>query len=213
MLSRHVLAVCFALVVAPPPAATQMLMMGESAEGFVSLFNGQNLDRWDGDPRLWKVERGVLIGSTDGVEPIKTNTFLIYKGAQYRDFELRLDIRLRNHNSGIQFRSEELPNWVVKGLQADAAEGNWWGSIYDERGSRGVIVNGWKGKGERILKAGDWNDYRIYCKGGLVRLTLNGMVTAELTNETPKSGVLALQLHAGPPMRVEFRNIRIKSMD
>ena len=212
MLYRHFLAVCFALVLAPRPAATQMLMMGESSEGFVSLFNGQNLDRWDGDPRLWKVERGVLIGSTDGV-PIKTNTFLIYKGAQYRDFELRLDIRLRNHNSGIQFRSEELPNWVVKGLQADAAEGNWWGSIYDERGTRGVVVNGWKDKGERLLKAGDWNDYRIYCKGGVVRLTLNGTVTAELTNETPKSGVIALQLHAGPPMRVEFRNIRIKSMD
>ena len=212
MLYRHFLAVCFALVLAPRPAATQMLMMGESSEGFVSLFNGQNLDRWDGDPRLWKVERGVLIGSTDGV-PIKTNTFLIYKGAQYRDFELRLDIRLRNHNSGIQFRSEELPNWVVKGLQADAAEGNWWGSIYDERGTRGVVVNGWKDKGERLLKAGDWNDYRIYCKGGVVRLTLNGTVTAELTSETPKSGVIALQLHAGPPMRVEFRNIRIKSMD
>ena len=126
---------------------------------------------------------------------------------------MRLDIKLRNHNSGIQFRSEELPGYVVKGLQADAAEGNWWGSIYDEKGTRGVIVNGWKGKAEKIVKPNDWNEYTVYCKGGMVRLTVNGMVTSELTNETPKEGIIALQLHAGPPMQVQFRNIRIKKLD
>jgi hypothetical protein len=190
----------------------QMLMMGEASEGFVSLFDGQSLGQWEGDPRLWKVDGGVITGSTEGT-PLKANSFLIYKGDRFRDFELRLDMRLRNHNSGIQFRSEEEPGWVVKGLQADAAEGAWWGSIYDEKGKRGVIVNGWKGKGERAVKPGDWNEYSILCKGGDVRLTLNGAVTAELSGETPKDGVIALQLHAGPPMKVEFRNIRIKKLD
>jgi hypothetical protein len=195
-------------------ASAQMLQMGEASQGFVSLYNGRDLDAWDGDPRLWKIERGgVLAGSTDGVKPLKGNSFLIYKAARFRDFELRLDIRLRNHNSGVQFRSEELPGWVVKGLQADAAEGNWWGSIYDEKGTRGVIVNGWKGKGERVVKPNDWNEYTITCKGGDIQLTLNGTVTAELSGETPKDGVIALQLHAGPPMRVEFRNIRIRKLD
>jgi len=191
----------------------QMLMMGEASEGFVLLFNGRDIDKWDGDPKLWKVERSVIVGSTEGVAPLKTNSFLTYKGEQFRDFELRFDIRLRNHNSGVQFRSEQHPGWVVKGLQADAAENAWWGSIYDEGGKRGVIVNGWKDKAERVVKAGDWNEYSIFCKGGDVRIKVNGMVTAELSGETPKEGVIALQLHAGTPMKVEFRNLRIKKLD
>ena len=97
------------LLILMAPLAAQMLVMGEASEGFVSLFNGQDIDRWSGDPALWKVERGVLIGSTDGVPPLKTNSFLVYREGRFRDFELRLQIRLRNHNSGIQFRSEERP--------------------------------------------------------------------------------------------------------
>lgn len=195
------------------PLAAQVMQMGEASEGFVPLFNGQDIEKWDGDPRLWKVDRGVIVGSTDEVDPLKANSFLIYQGARYKDFDLRLEIRLRNHNSGVQFRSETEPNWVVRGLQADAAENNWWGSIYDEKGTRGVIVNGWKGKGERSVKAGDWNEYRIVCQGGNIRVSLNDVATAELTGETPKDGVIALQLHAGPPMKVEFRNLRIKRLD
>lgn len=180
--------------------------------GFKSLFNGKTLAGWDGDPRLWKVERGEIVGSTEGVQ-LTGNTFLIGKN-NYEDFELRLEIKLRNHNSGVQFRSEvaDPANWVVKGLQADAAEGNWWGSIYDERGKRGVIVDGWKGKGETVVKANDWNEMRIYARGGDIRITLNGMVTAELTGETPVAGILALQLHRGPAMEARFRNIRIREL-
>lgn len=195
------------------PVAAQQLKMGETSEGFVALFNGRDLGKWEGRPDVWKVEGGTIVGSTDGIDPIKGNTFLIYKGGTFRDFELRFEIKLRNHNSGVQFRSEELPGFVVKGLQADAAAGAWWGSIYDEKGTRGVIVNGYKGKAETVVKAGDWNEYSIYCKGGVVRLTVNGMVTAELGEEVPKTGVIALQVHAGPPMRVEFRNVRIRKMD
>jgi hypothetical protein len=180
--------------------------------GFRSLFDGKTLNGWDGDPKLWSVKNGVLVGSTDGVE-IPRNTFLISNEA-FQDFELRLEIKLRNHNSGIQFRSERIPDsqWGVRGLQADAAEGNWWGSIYDEGGKRGVIVNGWKGKAETVVKGNDWNDYRIWAKGGDIRLTLNGMVTAELHGEEPKSGIFGLQLHRGPAMVAEFRNIRIQTL-
>ena len=178
--------------------------------GFKPLFNGKNLNGWEGDSRLWSVKNGVIVGSTEGVE-LQDNTFLITK-EKYQDFELRFEIKLRNHNSGVQFRSEVLPNYVVKGLQADAAEGNWWGSIYDEKGKRGVIVNGWKGKAEKIVKANDWNEYSIYANGGDIKLTVNGMVTSELHGEEPKSGVIALQLHKGPGMVAEFRNIRIKKL-
>ncbi|MCP5113140.1 MAG: DUF1080 domain-containing protein [bacterium] len=180
------------------------------AQDYRPLFNGENLDGWDGDPRLWRVEDGVLIGSTEGVK-LTDNTFLITK-RDYSNFHLRLEVKLRNHNSGVQFRSEALPNWVVRGLQADIAQGNWWGSIYDEKGTRGVIVNGWTGKAEHVVKQGEWNDFEVLCQGDLIQIRINGSLTAELRDSSSTAGVIALQLHRGPAMEVRFRNIRIKEL-
>ena len=188
----------------------QEISASEKKEGFRPLYNGKDLSQWKGDPRLWKVQAGAIVGSTDGIQ-IEHNTFLIHK-EPVSNFHLKLQVRLRNHNSGVQFRSEELPDFVVKGLQADMAEGNWWGSIYDEKGERGVIVNGWKGRAERVVKAGDWNDYEILADGERIEIRVNGLLTAELQDSTRKSGVLALQLHRGPGMKVEFRNLRIKTL-
>src|SRR6266542_5801246 len=126
--------------------------------GFIRLFNGRNLDGWDGDPALWTVSDGVLIGSSDG-HPIKQNTFLIYK-QPYADFVLQADVKLRNHNSGIQFRSAVLPGpgWVVTGYQADlseAGEKSAWGNFYEEKGrSRAVMKTpdeGWR-IGQKVYK-------------------------------------------------------------
>jgi len=190
-----------------------LLVWALSAAGddYQPLLNGKNLDGWDGDPRLWRVEDGVIVGSTEGVT-LEANSFLITR-RKFRNFDLKAEVKLRNHNSGIQFRSEALPGWVVRGLQADMAENNWWGSIYDERGTRGVIVNGWKGKAETVVKPGDWNEYQIFCQGGLIQLRVNGLLTAELRDEPEREGVIALQLHRGPPMEVRFRNIRIRVLD
>jgi hypothetical protein len=197
---------------------TRVLLLGFIAglllaqdPGFRPLFDGKTLAGWDGDPRLWSVRDGVIVGSTEGVS-LDDNSFLISRD-KFSDFVLRTEVKLRNHNSGIQFRSEALPNWVVRGLQADMAEGNWWGSIYDEKGTRGTIVNGWKGKAEKVVRAGDWNDYEVLCDGDLIRLTVNGLVTAELHDPaSPRTGIIALQLHKGTPMQVEFRNIRIREL-
>lgn len=175
--------------------------------GFQPLFNGKNLDGWDGDPRLWSVRDGMIVGATEGVS-LNDNSFLISK-KPYRNFILRAEMKLRNHNSGIQFRSETLPNWVVRGYQADAGEDNYWGNIYEEKG-RGTLVDGWKGKGEKAVKLKGWNDYEILCDGDHIRLTLNGVVTADLHDSNRLEGILAFQLHRGPPMEVYFRNVRIK---
>ncbi len=183
----------------------------EKKQGFRPIFNGKNLDGWDGDPQLWKVVDGAIVGSTEGVK-LKHNTFLASK-ENYSNFVLRLQIKLRNHNSGIQFRSQVFPEWVVKGYQADAAEGAWWGSIYEEGGKRGVLANGWAGKGEKVVRAGNWNDYEIFAKGDMIQLKLNGLVTATIWDKASASGIIALQLHAGPPMQASFRNIRIKTLD
>src|SRR5574340_1022055 len=142
-----------------------------AAEGFKPLFNGKNLDGWDGDPRLWSVRDGMIVGSTEGVT-LEANTFLITRKS-YGDFVLRAQMKLRNHNSGIQFRSEALPNWVVRGLQMDAAEDNHWGNIYDEKGKRGIIVNTYRQIGAKAVRLKDWNDVEISCQCDLIRISLN----------------------------------------
>ena len=179
--------------------------------GFQPLFDGKSLDGWEGDSRLWRAEDGMIVGSTEGVT-LSGNTFLIYKKRTFGDFILRAQVKLRNHNSGIQFRSEELPDHVAKGLQADMAQGNWWGSIYDEKGTRGVMVNGWKGKAETVVKPGDWNDVEISCKGEHIEIRINGLLTAELNDSAKLDGIIALQLHRGPAMEVRFRNLMIKPL-
>jgi len=176
-------------------------------DGFKPLFNGKNLDGWDGDPRLWSVQDGMIVGHTAGVA-MTDNSFLISKQS-YANFVLRVEMKLRNHNSGIQFRSERLPNWVVRGYQADAAQDNYWGNIYEKKG-RGTLVDGWKGKGEKAARLDGWNVYEILCDGDHIRLTLNGTVTADLHDSARLNGIIAFQLHRGPPMEVYFRDVRIK---
>ena len=188
-----------------------LLALRAEEPGFRPLFDGKTLNGWDGDPRLWSVHDGAIVGRTDGIE-LTDNSFLITND-KFSDFILRTEVKLRNHNSGIQFRSERLPNWVVRGLQADMAGDNYWGNIYDEKGKRGTIVDGWTGKAQTVVRLHDWNDYEVMCDGDLIRLKVNGLVTAELRDNSARTGIIALQLHRGPGMQVEFRNIRIKELN
>jgi hypothetical protein len=176
-----------------------------------SLFDGKTLDGWDGDPRLWSVRDGMIVGSTEGVK-LTHNEFLISK-REYGDFDLHAEMKLRNHNSGIQFRSEALPEWVVRGYQADAADNNYWGNIYEEKGTRGTMVDGWAAGGKDVVDLKGWNTYEIRCQGDHITVKLNGKVTADIHDSTRLRGVIALQLHAGPPMEAYFRNIRIEELD
>jgi Domain of Unknown Function (DUF1080) len=178
-------------------------------DGFRPLFNGANLDGWDGDPRLWSVQDAVILGSTEGVQ-LTHNSFLITKQS-FGNFILRAECKLRNHNSGIQFRSEALPEWVCRGYQADMAGDNYWGNIYEEKGTRGTMVDGWP-KAKEVVRLKDWNEYEISCNGDHIQLKLNGVETADLHDSARLSGIIALQLHAGAPMEVRFRNIRIKEL-
>lgn len=187
-------------------------------DGFIALFNGRNLEGWDGDLTLWSVEGGAIVGSTDG-RRIQENTFLVYR-KPFANFILKAEVRLRDGNSGIQFRSEARPGpgWVVTGYQADlsdAGERSAWGNFYEEKGrGRGVMKTpdeGWR-IGQKVARPGQWNDYEILAQGNRIRLRLNGVVTIDTTDEKAASGVIALQLHAGEPMRVEFRNVRLKPL-
>jgi hypothetical protein len=211
------------LAVSAIPAAaaegSNSLTPREKAEGFELLFNGKDLTGWDGDPALWSVVNGAIRGSSDG-HPFKVNTFLIYHGT-FRNFVLKGDIKLRNHNSGIQFRSEQLPGagWMVKGLQADASEvgpeKSAWGNLYEERGrGRNIMQSpdqGWQ-KAKTLVHHQDWNSYEILAEGDHIRLTFNNTVTIDMHDSQATSGIIALQLHAGEPMQVEFRNLKIKRL-
>lgn len=192
------------------------LTPAEQKEGFRLLFNGKNLDGWHGDPAVWSVKDGVIVGSTDH-HPIHHNTFLIYNGT-FSNFILRADIKLRNHNSGIQFRSKELPDYVVTGYQADASEAgehSAWGNFYEEKGrGRNVMKNpdeGWM-IGKRVYKKGDWNTIEVRANGPHMQIKVNGTKTIEVADDKSSQGVIAFQLHMGQPMEVEFRNIRIKEL-
>ena len=200
-----------------PGADLDTLSPAEKRDGYRLLFNGRNLDGWDGDPALWSVADGAIVGSSDN-HPFQVNTFLVYKKAKFSNFILRADIKLRNHNSGIQFRSELFPGpgWIVAGYQADASDvgdHSAWGNFYEERGrARNVMKTqdeGWL-KAKPVLHKGDWNTYEILADGPHIRLTFNGVVTIDTQDTKSATGVIALQMHAGEAMRVEFRNMRIK---
>src|SRR5580698_5848759 len=195
--------ICLLLLPALAFAADNTLTPQEKKEGFTLLFNGKNLDGWEGDPVRWSVENGVIVGSSDG-HPFKVNTFLIHKGT-FANFILKGDIKLRNHNSGIQFRSEQLPGagWMVKGLQADASEvgpeKSAWGNLYEER-ERGRNAmktpdEGWK-IAKDLVHHQDWNSYEILADGDHLQLTFNGKVTIDMHDSNAVSaGVIALQMH------------------
>ena len=90
--------------------------------GFVPIFDGKTLAGWDGDTTFWRAENGEIVGETTPEKVVKPNNFLIWRGGTVKDFELKLDFRINGTNSGIQYRSTELPDvgkWVLKGYQAD----------------------------------------------------------------------------------------------
>lgn len=214
-------------------------------EGFKSLFNGQDLAGWKGNPDLWWVQDGAITGVTKADPKLTHNTFLVYTIGDVDDFELRLSYRIVNGNSGIQYRSKRVENGefgpIVAGYQADFEAGKTYsGILYEEKG-RGILaqrgqktvikpdpadpkkhkveVTGSLGKSEDIqakIKSEDWNDYVVIAKGNHFQHFINGVQTVDVTDEheakAAKSGILALQIHVGPPMTVQFKNIRLKSL-
>ncbi len=213
VLPLFLLTALFAYAAEKPP---NHLTAEETQQGYTLLFNGRTLAGWDGAPRLWRVEDGAIVGSSDK-HSIEQNTFLVHEHP-FSDFILRLELKLRNGNTGIQFRSQVFPDWVVKGYQADASdagERSAWGNFYEEKGrGRNVMktpAEGWL-KGKSVVRVGGWNEYEIYAKGDHVRLTLNGLVTIDTRDDRASGGVIAIQLHSGKPMEVRLRNIRIKEL-
>ena len=236
----RLLALCLFLVGSTLPTVAR----SADDDGFVSLFDGKTLSGWDGNPAFWSVQDGTITGQTTKENPTRGNTFLIYRGGEFKNFELKFEYKIVGGNSGVQYRSFE-PNpekqkWVVGGYQADFEAGDTYsGILYGER-FRGILANrgqktvlmvgedgkfqsktvGSVGESKEIqakIKKEDWNEYSILADGFHFVHKINGVLTAECTDnheaQRRDSGIIALQLHAGPPMTVQFRNIRIKNLD
>ncbi|MCC7157282.1 MAG: DUF1080 domain-containing protein [Bryobacterales bacterium] len=181
---------------------------------FHPLFDGRSLNGWVVDtPGVWAARDGMLTGSSPG--GLKWNDFLRTAGA-YQDFELKLEFRLVNGagNSGVQFRSEPVAgSHEVSGYQADVGA-RYWGALYDESRRNKVLVQPDPAMLEKLDRSG-WHEYTIRAYGNHITLTLDGVRTVDYTEPDAgllKRGFIALQMHAGPPTEVQFKNIRIREL-
>jgi putative membrane-bound dehydrogenase-like protein len=183
------------------PRQVPILATADNAKDF---FNGKDLTGWVGDAKLWRVENGEIVGTTSG---LKKNEFLKSEMAA-ADFRLSLKVKLvpNKENSGIQFRSEALPDGEMKGPQADIGEG-WWGKLYEES-ARGLL---WDRSGEKHVKKDDWNTYEILAVGSRVQTWINGQLCVDIDDpKIARRGIFGLQLHAGGPMEVRFKDLRLE---
>jgi len=228
------------------PRGADPLVMDDRT-GFDPIFDGTTLRGWDGDKAFWRVENGAIVGQSSPDNAVKQNTFLIWRGGEPRNFELKVQFRLDSTNSGIQIRSAHLPagsqagdqkiehNWVLKGYQADIDFANQYtGQIYEERGRgflamRGqavyvpdggrprVIGNLQNGDDlKSVIKVNDWNQVHLIARGNTIVQVLNGSVTSMVVDDDTKNramgGLIGFQMHVGPPMKVEFRNVWLKKL-
>jgi hypothetical protein len=202
-MNRRVLGLVAVLSLAPfsVPAADD--------DGFRPLFNGKDLAGWitPDDASIFFVENGEIIGRTEAGQ-LKKNEFLV-TDQPYGDFVLKAIVKLRDGNSGIQIRSERAPNGAVKGPQADIAD-SYWGSLYYE--GTGRLFRYPQEYAKDLVKVGDWNELIITAKGKRILTTLNGRTVFDCTDpQFEATGIIALQVHAGPPMEVRYKDVQIKT--
>jgi hypothetical protein len=209
--------------------------------GFVRIFDGQSLAGWEGDPTYWRVENGTLIGEITPATVVKSNTFVIWRGGRPKDFELKLDYRITaGGNSGINYRSTSVPDpvtpanrFALRGYQFDIdGARRYVGNNYEEKGrlfmavrgqmtrvtgGRPPVVLGRLGDEAELaaLATDDWNAVHLIVRGNTLVHMLNGSVTSITIDDDapnrPADGLIGVQVHVGPPMKVEYRNIRLKT--
>src|SRR6185503_12741797 len=203
------------------------------------LFDGRDLAGWEGDARFWRVEGGAIVGESTPENPCAETTYLVWRDGALSDFELELEWRFpeagAGANSGVQFRSRAESCTAVTGYQADLETGpDWTGGLY-EQGGRGVVTR----RGERVvldaqgaksverfadgagllarLDPSRWNRLRVTALGPRLTIEVNDELFSETIDLDPahaaRRGRLALQLHQGPPMRVEFRAVHLRRFD
>ena len=235
--SRLSIQLCLAFLLIAAGSCKTTGHVQKSNNGFVPIFDGKTLQGWEGDSTYWRVENGCLVGEVTPATILKRNSFIIWRGGVTNDFELTVDFLVTpGGNSGINYRSEELTDvpHALKGYQADigGVAHKYTGQNYEERGRtflahRGeqvVIETGQKpvvtktlGDSVSLLlsiKQSDWNTYHLIVKDNHLQHYLNGVLMSDVTdNDTLNrkfTGLLGVQVHVGPPMKISYRNFLLK---
>ena len=216
-------------------------------QDYRSLFNGKDLSGWDGKPEYFSVKDGAIHAETTASNPLQKNTFLIYTNSEFTDFELTFEYRVKGGNSGMQYRSERLPDHVLKGYQSDFENTNrFTGMFFEENGRMFMAYPGeyvtvkalsneeklrnpraraslekvkfatTEEAFEHIKDPTDWHTMTIIAKSNTFVHILDGKVMSvavdEDTSNFRKSGLIGLQVHSGPPMTIDLRNIRLREL-
>jgi len=215
------------------PAASAAVGTKPDKEGFVRVFDGKTLRGWDGNKAYWSVEDGALTGVTDG--SLKMNRFLTWTHSTVQNFDLRVKVKVTaGGNSGIQYRGASRPEIdldIVSGYQCDVVANtpDYNGMLYEERGRR-ILAH----TGEKVIVAPDgqpwvvgrmevksfapdeWHDYRVLVQGNHHQHWIDGHPTADLIDLDEKGraleGVLAVQVHVGPAMKIQYKDFKIKHL-
>lgn len=223
----------FRLSTVPYPEASAAVTEKPAADGFVSLFNGKNLNNWDGDRTHWSIENGAITGVTDGT--LKSNRFLTWKGSTVRNFDLRVQVKVtRGGNSGIQYRGTMRPDLgldVVTGYQCDVVANvpKYNGMLYEEKGRRILSHTGEKviiapggqpwiveQMPTRSFEPDQWHEYRVLVRANHHQHWIDGHMTADLIDLDEQGrqleGVLGVQVHVGPAMTIQYKDMRIRHL-
>jgi hypothetical protein len=208
---------------------------------FINLFDGQSLAGWDGKPEYFSIKEGAIHAETSAAHPLQKNTFLIYTNREFGDFELRFDYKCVGGNSGMQYRSERLPDFVMKGLQADFENTNRFSGMFFEENGR--MFMGMPGEFVLVKPSTDpkrkcdlekipfatreqvfahisdptaWHSMAVITRGNTFVHIIDDKVMSVAVDEdaknSRKSGLLGLQVHAGPPMTIDLKNVRIREL-
>jgi hypothetical protein len=231
------LACCTSLPAQVPDSSDRVVLPEFDRTGFTRIFDGLTLEGWDGDPTYWSVEDGTLLGTVTPETLLTRNSWIVWRGGRVEDFELVLDYRVSAQgNSGVGYRLAVLEDdpFAVRGPQADIHGGNMFtGICYEEHGRRLLAARGqatWiddAGREPRLVaQIGDpeelqgvvhkegWNRYRLVVKGHDARHYINDVLMSEVRDHDEsnrmKVGLLGVQVHVGPPMTIEFRDIFLK---
>ena len=226
-----------------PQQSDRPLPLSEEEPGFASIFDGRTLEGWSGNPTYWRVQDGALVGEIKPETVIKSNTFIVWKGGRPADFELKLEYRITpDGNSGINYRSVIVPDLVTKenafamrGYQLDIdGKNRYTGNNYEEKGRlflalRGQLTRMVGGRPPMLISAvapadelgrefrTEWNSVHLVARGPVLIHSINGHVLSVVIDDDranrPGSGEIGVQVHVGPPMKVEYRNIRLKTFD
>jgi len=227
----------FAILLSVLIVQAQEITKQKSNTGFISLFDGKSLEGWKAaDMSWWSIEDGAITARITKDKPCNDNQYLFCEYGAMADFELKLKHRLvseYNVNGGFQFRSEHFEGDDCKGYQVDNnTETGWLVRLYDEFGRHTLA---WRGERtvfdtlgnatiteipeateEAHFELGNWHEYHLICRGTILTLYVNGKLVAEVIDNDPAnsdaSGLLALQLHSGKPMLVQFKDIWFKEL-